>query len=83
MTEIGHQLSAIWQATQGSASDASAQGHLSDISTGWEAVLASPINGVGPTGHLAGLVVENGGSCTSTTRSSNRGCASASSACCW
>ena len=59
--EIGHQLSAIWGATQGSASDTSAQGHLTDVSVGWHAVTASPISGVGPSGRVAGLVVEGGG----------------------
>jgi O-antigen ligase len=61
MGEIGHQLSAVWGATQGSAADASVQGHLSDISIGWDAVKASPITGLGPNGHLAGLVVQGGG----------------------
>ncbi len=60
-TGIGHQLSAIWQATQGSAADASTQGHLSDVSVGWHAVQASPWSGVGPNGHVPGLVVENSG----------------------
>lgn len=59
--EIGHQLSAIWGATQGTAADASVQGHLSDVSIGWDAVKASPISGVGPNGHVAGLVVEGSG----------------------
>jgi O-antigen ligase len=59
--EVGHQLSAIWGATQGSAADASVQGHLSDISIGWSAVKASPISGVGPNGHVAGLVVQGPG----------------------
>ena len=58
---IGHQLSAIWGATQGTAADASTQGHLSDIAVGWRAVEASPINGVGPNGHVLGLVVEGAG----------------------
>ncbi len=58
---IGHQLSAIWGATQGTAADASVQGHLSDVSIGWDAVKASPISGVGPNGHVAGLVVEGSG----------------------
>jgi O-antigen ligase len=62
LTEIGHQLSAIWEASQGSAADTSTQGHLSDISTGLRAVLAHPIGGVGANGHLAGLVVEQPGS---------------------
>jgi O-antigen ligase len=61
MSGIGHQLSAIWGATQGTAADASTQGHLSDISVGWRAVEASPINGVGPNGHVLGLVVEGTG----------------------
>ncbi len=59
--QLGHQLSAIWDATQGSAADASVKGHLSDISVGWHAIEASPLNGVGPSGHLVGLVVEGGG----------------------
>jgi O-antigen ligase len=59
--EIGHQLSAIWAATQGSAADASVQGHLSDVSIGWHAVTASPLSGVGPNGHVAGLVVQGPG----------------------
>lgn len=58
LTEIGHQLSAIWQASQGSAADTSTQGHLSDISTGIKAVLAHPVGGIGANGHLTGLVVE-------------------------
>lgn len=58
LTEIGHQLSAIWQASQGSAADTSTQGHLSDISVGLNAVLAHPVGGIGANGHLAGLVVE-------------------------
>jgi O-antigen ligase len=62
LTGIGRQLSAIWGATQGTATDASAQGHISDISIGWNAVKASPISGVGPGGHLAGLVAEGSGS---------------------
>jgi O-antigen ligase len=62
LTEIGHQLSAIWGATQGSAADNSTQGHLSDISVGLNAVLAHPISGIGAGGHLAGLVVEAPGS---------------------
>jgi len=61
LSEVGHQLSAIWSATQGSAADASVQGHLSDISIGWDAVKASPISGVGPNGQLAGLLVQGGG----------------------
>lgn len=61
LTEIGHQLSAIWQASQGSAADTSTQGHLSDISTGVTAVLAHPVGGVGASGHLAGLVVQTPG----------------------
>jgi len=61
LTEIGHQLSAIWGATQGSAADNSTQGHLSDISVGLTAVLAHPISGIGAGGHLAGLVVETPG----------------------
>ena len=61
LSEIGHQLSAIWGATQGTAADASVQGHLSDVSVGWHAVKASPISGVGPNGHVAGLVVEGAG----------------------
>ena len=61
LNEIGHQLSAIWGATQGSAADASVQGHLSDISIGWDAVKASPISGVGPNGHVVGLLVQGGG----------------------
>ncbi len=61
MAEIGRQLAAIWAATQGSAADASVQGHLSDISIGWHAVTASPLLGVGPDGHVAGLVVQGGG----------------------
>ncbi|MGO9960965.1 MAG: O-antigen ligase family protein [Solirubrobacteraceae bacterium] len=61
MSGIGHQLSAIWGATQGTAADASTQGHLSDIAVGWRAVEASPINGVGPNGHVLGLVVEGAG----------------------
>jgi O-antigen ligase len=61
LSGIGHQLSAVWGATQGSAADASVQGHLSDISIGWHAVLASPITGVGPSGHVAGLVVNGPG----------------------
>ncbi len=58
---IGHQLSAIWGATQGTAADASVKGHLSDISVGWSAVKASPLSGVGPSGHVAGLVAEGSG----------------------
>jgi O-antigen ligase len=61
LSGIGHQFSAIWGATQGTAADASVQGHLSDISTGWKAVEASPFSGVGPNGHVAGLVVEGSG----------------------
>ncbi|HEY1516651.1 MAG TPA: O-antigen ligase family protein [Solirubrobacteraceae bacterium] len=61
VSEIGHQLSAIWGATQGTSADASVQGHLSDVSIGWDAVKASPISGVGPNGHVAGLVVEGAG----------------------
>jgi O-antigen ligase len=61
LTEVGHQLSAIWQASQGSAADTSTQGHLSDISTGIKAVLAHPLSGVGANGQLAGLVVEEPG----------------------
>jgi O-antigen ligase len=61
LSEIGHQLSAIWGATQGTAADTSVQGHLSDVSIGWDAVKASPISGVGPNGHVAGLVVEGPG----------------------
>jgi O-antigen ligase len=62
LTEIGHELSAIWQASQGSAADTSTQGHLSDISIGLKAVLAHPVGGVGANGHIAGLVVEQPGS---------------------
>ena len=58
---IGHQFAAIWAATQGSAADASVQGHLSDVTTGWHAILASPLSGVGPNGHVAGLVVQSNG----------------------
>jgi O-antigen ligase len=61
LSGIGHQLSAIWGATQGTAADASVQGHLSDVTIGWDAVKASPISGVGPNGHVAGLVVEGPG----------------------
>ncbi len=61
LTAVGHQLSAIWGATQGTASDASTAGHLSDVSNGWNAVKASPFSGVGPNGHVPGLVVESGG----------------------
>jgi O-antigen ligase len=61
VSEIGHQLSAIWGATQGTSADASVQGHLSDVSVGWAAVKASPISGVGPSGHVPGLVVEGTG----------------------
>ncbi len=61
LTSIGHQVSAIWQATQGTAADASARGHLSDISQGWHSVKASPISGLGPNGQLAGLVVQSTG----------------------
>jgi O-antigen ligase len=61
LTGIGHQLSAIWGATQGTAADASVKGHLSDISVGWSAVKASPFSGVGPSGHVAGLVAEGTG----------------------
>ncbi len=61
LTEIGHQLSAIWQASQGSAADTSTQGHLSDISIGLKAVLAHPVSGLGANGHLGGLVVEEPG----------------------
>jgi O-antigen ligase len=61
LSEIGHQLSAIWGATRGSAADASVQGHLSDLTIGWDAVKASPISGVGPNGQLAGLLVQGGG----------------------
>lgn len=58
---IGHQLSAIWGATQGTAADASVQGHLSDLSIGWAAIKASPLAGVGPNGHVVGLVAEGTG----------------------
>ena len=58
---IGHQLSAIWGATQGTAADASVKGHLSDLTVGWDAVKASPLTGVGPSGHVAGLVAEGTG----------------------
>jgi O-antigen ligase len=61
LSGIGHQLSAIWGATQGTAADASVKGHLSDISVGWSAVKASPFSGVGPSGHVAGLVAEGSG----------------------
>lgn len=61
MTGIGHQLSAIWGATQGTAADASVKGHLNDISLGWNAVKASPISGVGPNGQLVGLVIQGTG----------------------
>lgn len=61
LSDVGHQLSAIWQASQGSAADNSTQGHLSDISTGIRAVLAQPISGVGAGGHVPGLVVETPG----------------------
>jgi O-antigen ligase len=61
LSGIGHQLSAVWGATQGSAADASVKGHLSDVSIGWHAVLASPIRGVGPSGHVPGLVVQGPG----------------------
>lgn len=61
LAEIGHEFAAIWSATQGSAADASVQGHLSDISTGLRAIRASPISGVGPKGQLPGLVVEGSG----------------------
>jgi O-antigen ligase len=61
LTSIGHQISAIWQATQGTAADASAKGHLSDISVGWAAVNAHPISGLGPNGQLVGLVVQSTG----------------------
>jgi len=61
LTGIGHQLSAIWGATQGTAADASVKGHLSDISVGWSAVKASLFSGVGPSGHVAGLVAEGTG----------------------
>jgi O-antigen ligase len=61
LSGIGHQLSAIWGATQGTAADASVKGHLSDISVGWRAVKASPLSGVGPGGHVAGLVAEGTG----------------------
>ncbi len=61
MSGIGHQLADIWGATQGTAADASVQGHLGDISVGWRAVEASPISGVGPDGHVLGLVVEGSG----------------------
>ena len=61
MTGIGHQLSDIWGATQGSAADASVHGHLSDISVGVKAIEAAPISGVGPHGHVPGLVVETSG----------------------
>jgi O-antigen ligase len=61
ISELGHQLSAIWGATQGTAADASAKGHLNDVSLGWNAVKASPISGVGPGGHIAGLVVQSRG----------------------
>jgi O-antigen ligase len=61
LTELGHEFSAIWQATQGSAADTSTKGHLSDISVGVKAVLAHPIQGIGANGHLPGLVVETPG----------------------
>jgi O-antigen ligase len=61
LAAIGHQLSAVWEATQGSAADASVKGHLSDVSIGWQAIKASPLRGVGPSGHVVGLVVENTG----------------------
>ncbi len=58
ITAFGHQLSQIWGATQGTAADSSTRGHLSDVSVGWNAVKASPISGVGPSGYVAGLVLE-------------------------
>jgi O-antigen ligase len=58
LSGIGHQLSAIWGATRGTAADASVKGHLSDISLGWKAVTASPLSGVGPHGQVLGLIVE-------------------------
>jgi O-antigen ligase len=58
---IGHQFSAIWGATQGTSADASTHGHLHDISIGWQAVRASPVSGLGPNGHLAGLVIQSPG----------------------
>ena len=61
LTGVGHQLSAIWGATQGTAADASVKGHLSDLSIGWNAIKASPLSGVGPTGHVPGLVAEGTG----------------------
>jgi O-antigen ligase len=60
-SQIGDQLSAIWEATQGTAADASVHGHLSDISIGWHAVESSPLTGIGPHGQLLGLVNEGGG----------------------
>lgn len=61
LTEVGRQLSTVWQATQGSAADNSSQGHLSDVSVGFRAVLAHPISGLGAGAHLPGLVVESPG----------------------
>jgi O-antigen ligase len=61
LSGVGHQLGAIWGATQGSAADASVKGHLSDVSLGWAAVKRSPVTGVGPTGQLPGLIVEGNG----------------------
>lgn len=61
LSGIGHQLSAVWGATQGTAADASVKGHLSDLSVGWDAIKASPFSGVGPNGHVLGLVVQGPG----------------------
>ncbi len=61
LTQLGHQFSAIWGATQGTAQDASVAGHLSDVSAGWRAVKHSPLSGVGPNGQVPGLVVESTG----------------------
>lgn len=61
LSGIGHQLSAVWGATQGSAADASVKGHLSDLTVGWDAIKASPLSGVGPNGHVVGLVVQGTG----------------------
>jgi O-antigen ligase len=61
LSGIGHQLSAVWGATQGTAADASVKGHLSDLTVGWGAIKASPFSGVGPNGHVLGLVVEGNG----------------------
>jgi len=61
LSGIGHQLSAVWGATQGTAADASVKGHLSDLSIGWDAIKASPFSGVGPNGHVLGLVVQGTG----------------------